>query len=139
MGRSGCFLKVATVITVVFLLLSSCATKTKIEYVDREVVRYDTKIQHDTLINNVHDSIFHTIIQKGDTVYNIKYVERIKYKDRTVVRVDTCYQDSITTQVKEVVREVKQKPSLSHYFSCILIAACLLLTIKYAIRWIQKH
>ena len=55
-------------------ILTGCATKTKIEYVDREVVKYETKVQHDTLINNVHDSIYHTIFQKGDTIYDTKYV-----------------------------------------------------------------
>ena len=58
---------------VALVLFSSCATKKQIEYRDREVVKYVTKVQHDTLINNVHDSIYHTIFQKGDTIYDTKY------------------------------------------------------------------
>lgn len=89
-------------------LVSSCATKTKIEYVDREVVKYETKIQHDTLYNDVHDSIYHTIFQKGDTVYNTKYVEHIKWKERIVCQIDTVIRDSVSVQIKEnTVKKVK--------------------------------
>lgn len=90
------------------IIFLSCATKTKIEYVDREVVKYETKIQHDTLYNDVHDSIYHTIFQKGDTVYNTKYVEHIKWKERIVCQIDTVVHDSISVQIKEnTVKKVK--------------------------------
>lgn len=90
------------------IIFLSCATKTKIEYVDREVVKYETKIQHDTLYNDVHDSIYHTIFQKGDTVYNTKYVEHIKWKERIVCQIDTVIRDSVSVQIKEnTVKKVK--------------------------------
>ena len=57
MGRIGCGSPiVAAIIITLILVFSSCATKTKIEYVDRDVVKYETKIQHDTLINNIRYS-----------------------------------------------------------------------------------
>ena len=90
------------------IIFLSCATKTKIEYVDREVVKHQTQYVHDTLVNNVHDSVYHTIFQKGDTVYNTKYVEHIKWKERIVCQIDTVVHDSVSVQIKEnTVKKVK--------------------------------
>lgn len=100
---------------ILVLTLQSCATKTKVEYVDREVIKYETKIQHDTLINNVHDSVFHTIYQIGDTVYNTKYVQKIQYKDRVVEKIDTCYRDSVHILKEKVTQEKKVIPNWCYY------------------------
>lgn len=62
------FLSVIFCVTAI-VLLSSCDTKNIIEYRDRDVVKYNTVYVHDTLVSNVHDSIYHTVFQKGDTVY----------------------------------------------------------------------
>ncbi len=97
------------------ICFTSCATKTKIEYVDREVVKYETKIQHDTLYNDVHDSIYHTIFQKGDTVYNTKYVEHIKWKERIVCQIDTVVHDSVSVQIKENTVEKVKIPNWCYY------------------------
>lgn len=100
------------------ILLSSCATKKEIKYVDREVVKYQVVVQHDTLIQNTHDSIYHTIFQKGDTVYNTKYVQKIQYKDRIVEKIDTCYTDS-THILKETVTQEKKIIPKWCYFSLL--------------------
>jgi len=107
--RLGCGTMMFIIIAMCFLL-SSCATKSKIEYVDREVVKYVHSVQHDTLINNVHDSIYHTIFQKGDTVYDTKYVEKTVYKDRIVHHTDTVLRDSIHKEIKEVTVVKKETP-----------------------------
>jgi len=121
MGRIGCGSPVVAVIVVAIILaFSSCATKREIQYVDREVVKYETKIQHDTLINNIHDSVYHTVFQKGDTIYDTKYVEKTKYRDRVVVRIDTCYRDSIQTVIKESVKEKQITPSWCYY--CLVVS-----------------
>lgn len=91
-------------------LLASCATRTKVEYVDREVVKYETKVQHDTIVNNVHDSIYHTIMAKGDTVYDTKYIERTRWKERVVYRFDTIYSDVVITKDVEKIVEKKVVP-----------------------------
>jgi hypothetical protein len=54
---------------------------------------------HDTTYIEKKDSIYHTIFQQGDTVYNTKYVEKIKYKNRIVNKTDTVY------QAKEIIKE----------------------------------
>jgi uncharacterized protein YcfL len=89
------------IIILALFTLMGCATKTQIEYKDKEVLKYIKSIQHDTLISNVHDSIYNNIYTKGDTVYNFKYKERIAYKDRIVYKNDTIKRDSIQTQYKE--------------------------------------
>lgn len=123
MSRMGCGVPMISVFIVgMLLLLSSCATKREIQYVDRDVVMYKTKIQHDTITNNIHDSIFHNIYTKGDTVYDTKYVEKTRFRDRIVVRIDTCYKDSIQTITKESVKERKIIPSWCY---CSLVVSIL--------------
>ena len=139
MGRMGCGSPiVAAIIITLILVFSSCATKTKIEYVDREVVKYETKIQHDTLINNIHDSVYHTVFQKGDTIYDTKYVEKTKYRDRVVVRIDTCYRDSIQTVIKESVKEKQIIPKWCYYLLVFSIIVIIFAIVK-VIRWLQIH
>lgn len=139
MGRIGCGSPiVATIVITLILVFSSCATKTKIEYVDRDVVKYETKVQHDTLINNIHDSVYHTVFQKGDTIYNTKYVEKTKYRDRVVVRIDTCYRDSIQTVIKESVKEKQITPKWCYYLLVFSIIVIIFAIVK-VVRWIQVH
>ena len=124
------------IITFLALLLCSCATRTKVEYVDREVVKYETKIQHDTLIRDTHDSIYHTIFQKGDTVYDTKYVEKTKYRDRIVVKIDTCFRDSVSIETKEVTIEKRVVPKWCY----ICLAVCIVFVGFYVIkivRWLK--
>ena len=100
-------------------LLAGCATKKHIEYVDREVVRYEVQVRHDTVTLQTHDSIYHTIIQKGDTVFNTKYVERIRYRDRVVLQYDTLWRDSIRTELREVTVEKRVTPTWCWY--CLIL------------------
>lgn len=118
------------------IALCSCATKTKIEYVDREVVKYKTIVQHDTLIQNTHDSIYHTIYQKGDTVYDTKYIEKTRWRDKVVVKTDTCYRDSIRTEIRESVVE-KQKIPKWCYISLVISAIFVIFAIGKFVKWLQ--
>lgn len=117
----GCGTPIYTIIIFgVLFLLSSCATKTKIEYVDREVVKWQKEVVHDTLINNIRDSVYHTVFQRGDTIYDTKYVEKTKYHDRVVVKTDTCYRDSIQVQIRESVVEKQKIPKWCYY--CLVVS-----------------
>ena len=128
----------SSVFVTLLCLLVGCATKTKIEYQDREVVKYVTKVQHDTLVNNVHDSIYHTVFQKGDTVYDAKYVEHTKYRDKIIARIDTCYKDSIQVQNKEVVIEKKTIPKWCYYCLVLNVLFIIFAIIKVK-RWLTIH
>lgn len=137
MYRNGCGqTMLAMVIIAIILVFSSCATKKQIEYVDREVVKYETKIQHDTLINNIHDSVYHTVFQKGDTIYDTKYVEKTKWRDRVVYKTDTCYRDSICTQIKEKTVEKQTIPKWCYY--CLVVCVIFIIfAIRKLIQWLQ--
>lgn len=130
--------KISSVAFFSFILafLCSCATRTKIEYVDREVVKYQTKVEHDTLISQVHDSVYHTVFQKGDTIYDTKYVEKTKYRDRIVVKSDTCWRDSIQTQIKETTTEKQIIPKWCYVCLAVCVLFIIFATVK-VIRWLR--
>lgn len=133
----GCGTYVYAIIAfIVILTLSSCATKTRIEYRDRDVNHYITNTVHDTLIDKSTDSVYFEVKVKGDTVFATKYKEKIRWRDRIVEKHDTCFRDSVVTITKETTKEIVKIPkiySLSLWFSiiCIIFA-----TIK-LIRWLR--
>ena len=130
-NKLGCGTPMFAVIVVgILIFLSSCATKTNVEYVDREVVRYESKIQIDTLINNVHDSII--IERNGDTVFVNKWHTVIKEKIKE--RIDTCWRDSIRMQTTEKVVEKQIIPKWC-YGSLVV---CLLFIIFAIIKFGRK-
>ena len=135
--RNGCGQSMlAMVIIAIILVFSSCATKKQIEYVDREVVKYQKEIVHDTLFQHTHDSVYYTIFQKGDTVYSTKYVEKTRWRDRVVVKSDTVFRDSIHTQIKEKTVEKQIIPKWC-YFCLVVCAIFLIFAIRKLIRWLQ--
>jgi hypothetical protein len=120
----------------ILLLFSSCATKTKIEYRDRIVDHYNTIVQHDTLREHTSDSIFEKIYAKGDTVYNTKYVEKTRWRDRIIERHDTCWRDSVVTEYKERVDEVVKFPKTYWLFLGISIISIIFAFVK-LLRWLR--
>lgn len=102
----GCATTIGGYVFVVLLIffLCSCATKTKVEYVDRDVYKTIIQHKHDTLINDIHDSVYLQVFQKGDTIFQVKYKEKTKYINKVVYVKDTIYKDSIQTIIKEVVK-----------------------------------
>lgn len=118
------------VVIALIFMCSSCSTKTRIEYRDRYIDNYITQIVHDTVREQSSDSVYHEIIVRNDTVYNTKYKERIKYRDRVVERTDTCWRDSVVTEYKETVKEVRHVPTIYKYAMFIAIAALLFVGFK---------
>ena len=139
MMNSGCGTPLLAVIVIaIIMLFSSCATKTKIEYRDRIVDHYNTIVQHDTLREHTSDSIFEKIYVKGDTVYNTKYVEKTRWRDRIVERHDTCWRDSVVTEYKETTKEVTKIPKLFWISMCFSILVIIFAFVK-LFRWLQIH
>ena len=112
------------VVLIIITLLLSCSTKTKIEYRDRDVNHYVTQYVHDTLRLETKDSTYHFVKVVNDTVFDTKYVERTKWRDKVVEKHDTCYRDSIVTQYKETIKEVTKVPKM---YSWALIFSVLVL------------
>lgn len=123
------------IISIIILatLFVGCATKRHVEYVDREVVKYKTKIQHDTLINSVHDSI--RIETKGDTVFVDRW--HTSEKERIVNKTDTVFRDSIRTETKNVVVEKLKTPKWCYYLLAFSIIIIIFATIKIA-KWLRR-
>ena len=123
---------------VTVLLFVGCATKSKIEFRDRDVFKYITSVQHDTLVNNIHDSVYNNTFTRGDTVYNVKYKERIAYRDRIVFRNDTIKKDSIQTQYKENTIIKNKIPKWCWILLVINIILCTFVGVKFYIKWQSK-
>ena len=116
-------------------ILSGCATKSKIDYRDRDVIKYIKSVQHDTIINNVHDSIYNNVYTKGDTVYNFKYKERVAFRDRVVFKTDTLKRDSIQTQYKENTIVKTKIPRWCWILLSINIFCGIFVGLKFYIKW----
>lgn len=129
---------IAMIATMAIVLMTSCATKTKIEYRDRIVDHYITKEVHDTLRENTTDSVYFEVMVKGDTVYKTKYKEKTLWRDRIVEKHDTCYRDSVLTEYKENVKEVTKIPKIYKYSLFFSIAILIFAIIKF-VRWAQVH
>lgn len=117
---------------------TSCATKTKIEYRDRDVNHYITNMVHDTLVDKTTDSVYFEVKVKGDTVYATKYKEKTRWRDRIVVKHDTCRVDSIVTIRKEVTKEITKIPKL---FKISMVFSILVIIFAFVklFRWLQIH
>ena len=129
LGRTLTLLMFAVVFCMAFF---SCATRTKIEYVDRDVYHYVTKVEKDTVMESVHDSVY--IHEKGDTVWFEKW--HTKYVDKIVERHDTCWRDSLVTEYNETTKEIIKIPKIfwcSFVFSIIIIIFAFIKLLK----WLQ--
>ena len=133
-GRYKITLFVSTI--VMLNVLTSCSLLEKIEYRDRVVDHYNTVTVHDTTKIKEKDSTYHFIRVVNDTVYDTKYVEKTKWRDRVVCKTDTCYRDSIRTQIKEKTVE-KQKIPKWCYFSLAVCVIFLIFAFRKLIQWLQ--
>lgn len=137
LSKCGCGTPLyAIIIIAVVLFFSSCATRTKIEYRDRDVNHYITNTVHDTLIDKTTDSVYFEVMVKGDTVYKTKYKETTRWRDRVVERHDTCWRDSIVNVNKEVVKEVTRIPKIYHLSMGVAIFFIIMGIIK-LLRWLK--
>lgn len=122
----------AVILFIVVMFFSSCATRTKIEYKDRDVYHYVTKVEKDTVMESVHDSVY--IHEKGDSFF----VERwhTRYVDKIITRIDTCWRDSVTTEYKERITEVVKYPKTYWWFLGISIISIIFAFVKVS-RWLR--
>ena len=127
---------VLVILIITTLLLSSCSTKTKIEYRDRDVNHYITQYVHDTLRLETKDSTYHFVKVVNDTVFDTKYVERTKWREKVVERHDTCWRDSVVTEYKETIKEVTKVPKLYSYALIFSILVLIYGLIKLA-KWLK--
>lgn len=104
--------KLVFLFVAICLAFSSCKTRKQIEYRDRYIDHYITQVKHDTLREHTTDSVYLEVMQKGDTIYKTKYKEVVRWRDRIVEVIDTCYMDSIQIEYVESVKEIKYIPKI---------------------------
>lgn len=96
---------------VLVLLLTGCKGATEYVTVEKVVERTDTVREVQLLRDTAHvrDSVFLTQYLRGDTMYVVKYKERVEYRER--VKRDTVYKskrDSVAVPVPYPVEFVKE-------------------------------
>lgn len=133
-GRYKITLFVSTI--VMLNVLTSCSLLEKIEYSDRVVDHYNTVTVHDTTKIKEKDSTYHFIRVVNDTVYDTKYTEKTRWRDRIVERHDTCWRDSIVTEYKETVKEVTKIPKIYKISFVFAILCCIFALIKLT-KWLK--
>lgn len=139
MANCGCGTYVYAIIAfIVILTLSSCATRTRIEYRDRDVNHYITNVVHDTLIDKTTDSVFYEVKVKGDTVFATKYKEMTRWRDRIVEKHDTCFRDSIVTVKKETTVEIVKIPKI-YRISLLFSILVIIFAIIKALKWVRTR
>lgn len=80
----------AMAMTIAALSVHGCGMlRHNIESSSDTLVRYVTQVQHDTVQQFAHDSVYMSVFSKNDTVFVNKYKERIVYKNRAVIKADT--------------------------------------------------
>lgn len=126
------------IVFIIAMFFTSCATRTKIEYRDRDVNHYITNTIHDTLKVKEKDSTYHKIEIRNDTVFDTKYVEKTRWRDKIVERHDTCYRDSVVTEYKETVKEVIKIPKI-FYGSFVFSILVIIFAFVKLFRWLQTH
>lgn len=125
-------------ILLVFFFLASCATEKEIEYRDRDVYHYINNVVHDTLVDRVTDSVYFATFVNGDTVFQIKYKEKTRWRDRIVETHDTCWRDSVVRQYIEVTKEMTKIPKI-YTVSLFISILCIIFAIIKLVRWLQIH
>lgn len=108
--------------------MCSCATKSKVEFVDRDVNHYVAQVQKDTFVEKTTDSIYVEVIQKGDTIYATKYKEKKIFIDKIVVQKDTCWRDSVRVEFREI--EVARKANTFDKVIPLLFLLCVIFMYK---------
>src|SRR5574344_776977 len=114
----------------VFISISfiCCKTQSKIEYRDRDVLRYINTIQVDTFLKDVKDSIY-------IKTYIKKYKKRLVYKDRIKIKTDTLVNDSIVNIYKENTIVKTKVPSWCYILLVINLLVLAIVVIKYYYKW----
>lgn len=135
---NGCGTQMCIAVAIfVIMLFSSCATKTKVEYKDRIVDHYITNTVHDTLVDKTTDSVYVNVYTRNDTVFQVKYKEKTRWRDHIVIKHDTCRVDSIITIRKEVTKEVVKYPKSYRYLLVFSILVVIFAIYK-GLRWLKE-
>ena len=124
------------------LMLTACSHKTiaPTQAVAVHDTTYIDRLRIDSLIQ--HDSIYTTLIQRGETIYQTTYKERYIYKP--TLRIDSiyiCKRDTVqTTIVEQVEKKLSLWQKVQMWGGRLLMASILLLLALIGIEYYRhKH
>ena len=109
--------------------MASCRTTKTIEVpVEVPVIKTEYINKTDSIL--IHDSVFHTIYSKSDTIYSelVKYRYKYLVKRDTILSVDTIYKTKTLTNTVE--KKIKFVPWYIKSLAWIGAAALLLILVK---------
>lgn len=124
----------------VLALMSLFASCGGVRYLPLESVTHDSiyisRLERDSI--HVRDSIYLEVMQRADTVYQTKYVQKVVYRD--AIRVDTLYVvqvDSVEVPVpveRELSRWERAKMKIGGIFVEVIGIVCLTVAVAWYVR-----
>lgn len=130
----------AVAIILIFALCGVLCSCRSVRYVEVPRVSRDTLrvVQVETRRDSVRDSIFLREFVRGDTVYRVKYVERLRWRDRW--RVDTLRAvrvDSVGVPYP-VERKVSRWDKVRYIWSGVAVGL-VLATVAATVVWLRRR
>lgn len=88
------------------LLFTVCSCRTSQHSLTEKEIQYIDRQVHDTTVIERWDSIYFERLQKGDTIYETKYIKEVRYRDRTVYKDSIDYRDRTKYEYKLLTKKV---------------------------------
>lgn len=117
------------ILAIICLILASCKTTKTIEVpVEVPVIKTEYINKTDSIL--IHDSIYHYVYSKSDTVFSeiVKYRYKYLVKRDTILRQDTIYKTKTLTNTVE--KKIKFVPWYIKSLAWIGAAALVLILVK---------
>ena len=126
-------------VVAVVLLVALCSCRS-VRYIEVPRVSRDTLrvVQVETRRDSVRDSIFLREFVRGDTVYRVKYVERLRWRDRW--RVDTLRAVRVDSVVVPypVERKISRWDKVRYMWSGAVVGL-VFATVAVAVVWLRRR
>lgn len=130
----------AVAIILIFALCGVLCSCRSVRYVEVPRVSRDTLrvVQVETRLDSVRDSIFLREFVRGDTIYRVKYIERLRWRDRW--RVDTVHAvrvDSVGVPYP-VERNVSRRDKVRYMWRGVAVGL-VLAVVAIAVVWLRRR
>lgn len=117
-------------VSILVLLLCSCAATKQIEWRDREVEKWNTQVVHDTVRVYEKDSTYHNIVTRNDTVFDTERIVHIEWRDKIIVNTDTLIRYQTVVEYKDRIVEKEIVPKWCWYCLAFSILCFIFAIIK---------
>lgn len=144
----GCFLIGLFICWIVSLFLGSCKAKEHVVYKTEVLHEYHTDTLRQTVNTRdsiyLHDSIYHTVYAKNDTVHSVMEKWHTQYRDRwhhdsvLVHKTDTIEKPVEVATIKEVEKKLTTIQQWALNIGYVALAAIIMAIIGGLIYWLAK-